>query len=502
MLGAFYTPPGLAHMLAEWLIRTGCERILEPSVGEGALVDAAFQRSRALTGISNIRVLACDINPDVIETITSRFAAESECDARTIDFLQLDPASTGLFTGVLTNPPFIRNHSIDARERASLRQRFAPTGAAGLWVHFLLHGLNFLAPGGRLAAVIPASGLFSDYGLAALDRMCRRFARVEVRQIVDKPQWGNAADERGALLLADGFGQGTCALPRGTLWSVKGHKVDEIAGADAIFDQLMRHTTPLGSLATLSIGAVTGCNRIFLMTEEDRRTMGINRADVRPVVSRARHLRGLSIDATSLFEQASAGEKTWLLTPQSIDAKGQGVRRQLARIPAKQRRFTHWFAKRKPWWKVSVPNCDAIFTYMNDRGPRLVLASDEVGCTNTLHCVRFASDVSPQARMAASLTFLSTFGQLAAERIGRSYGGGVLKFELKDARRLPTIPPKSAVEDCFAKADQALRQGDHVGAIKLADEMLVAPLLGRNWRSQVAAMNGELNCRRRIRWGS
>ena len=450
-------------------------------------------------GVSKICVLACDINPRVIEMVIPRLTPE--CDVRAIDFLQLDPASTGLFNAVLTNPPFTRNHSIDFRRRAALRARFGASGAAGLWVHFLLHALDFLMPGGRLAAVIPASGLFSDYGRAALDRVCRRFAHVELREFVDKPLWVNDAEERGALLLAEGFNQGASALPRATRWSVSGQKIEEIGTADAVFNSLSRQSKPLDALATLSIGAVTGCNEVFLMNDEERRSMGIDQPDLRTVASRSRHIPGLSIDAATLIAQAQTSEKTWLLAPRSIDAKGGGVRRQLAKISAKRRRCTRWFSKRTPWWKVEVPPCNAIFTYMNDRGPRLVLTDDTIGCTNTLHCVRFAPKVSRAERMAASLSLQCTFGQLAAERIGRSYGGGVLKFELKEARQMPVLPISKTVEESYAEADRALRHGEHDVATRIADESLVTPLLGRNWRRQIEEMRVELTERRRDRRG-
>jgi hypothetical protein len=499
-LGAFYTPATLADTLAEWLVRTGQERILEPSVGEGALIRAAIARSVVMHGASKIRVLACDINPYVIEHVIPQVSPA--CDARAIDFLQLDPTSTGLFNAVLTNPPFTRNHSLEPHRRAALRNRFGTVGAAGLWVHFLLHSTEFLVPGGRIAAIIPASGLFTDYGRAALERICARFANVEIREFVDRPLWGNDAEERGAVLLADGFAQGSSILPGPTRWSVVGHKADQYPDTNLVFTRLMEESARLKDLAQLRIGAVTGFNKVFLMTEAERLHMGIDLNDLRPVVSRARQVPGLSVGAQALFEQANAGERTWLLSPRSIDAKGEGVRRQLAKIGPKRRRATLWFEKRAPWWKVDAPSCDAIFTYMNHLGPRLVLATDGVACTNTLHCVRFAPDVTRVQRMATSLSLLSTFGQLAAERIGRSYGGGVLKFELKDARCLPILSACTALDDQFSAADRALLGGDHTAATRIADEALIAPRLGGDWHREVSKMQAELNTLRRIRSGT
>jgi hypothetical protein len=56
-----------------------------------------------------------------------------------------------------------------------------------------------------------------------------------------------------------------------------------------------------------------------------------------------------------------------------------------------------------------------------------MIAADDIRCTNTLHQIRFSSELSDDERLIVTLSMISSFGQLAAERIGRPYGGGVLK---------------------------------------------------------------------------
>lgn len=504
-LGAFYTPTTIAELLAEWVVRSGAERILEPSVGEGALVAAVIGQARTVCGSdSHLRLFVCDIDPNAIAAILPALPHSS--DGRAIDFLKLEPANTGPFHGVIANPPFTRNHALDRTVRTRLRERFAVSGAAGLWVHFLLHSLEFLTTGGRLAAVVPASALFTNYGHAALERICARFRAVEIHQIVDKPQWVNGADERGAIVLAEGYLQGSTGIPTAKPWSTVEGRFDsdamsEPAHASHAFNRLASFAVPLQTLATLKIGAVTGYNAIFLMNEEERLAAGIHRADVVPIIGRVRQAPGLRVSVEDLVELASAGEKTWLLSPRKLGPRGSSVRRRLAKITSQRRKGTLWFTKRVPWWRVQLDApCDAVFTYMNDCGPRIVLAAGDVRCTNTLHEVQFRQGVSHEQRIAASLSMISTFGQLAAERIGRSYGGGVLKFELAEARRMPILPAGAiSLEDSFARVDQALRIGDRETARRLADEALLTPLLGRSVTETVSEMQLQLRRRRATR---
>jgi type I restriction-modification system DNA methylase subunit len=62
-LGAFYTPKSVADVLAEWVVQLGNERLLEPSVGDGALIRAALARAHLCDGTGQrLRFIVCDFN--------------------------------------------------------------------------------------------------------------------------------------------------------------------------------------------------------------------------------------------------------------------------------------------------------------------------------------------------------------------------------------------------------------------------------------------------------
>ena len=46
--GGYYTPEVIAQFLADWAIQNASEEVLEPSCGDGALLDAAARRLLAL----------------------------------------------------------------------------------------------------------------------------------------------------------------------------------------------------------------------------------------------------------------------------------------------------------------------------------------------------------------------------------------------------------------------------------------------------------------------
>ena len=420
------------------------------------------------------------------------------------DFLAVSTKQHDPVDAVLANPPFTRNHDLEKSYRAELRTKFNIKGAAGLWVPFLLHACNFLKPGGSLAFLVPASATFTEYGREALTRVCKHFSYVEIRKLDEPPKWSSVAEERGAFFLARGYKIGSSEVPMPcTLAPCKNNKVEYDSEACHAFRELIDSSSTLGDVGQVAIGVVTGCNSVFLISEKERREEGIALEDVLPIVGRTKHVPGLLVDQADLREQGIRGEKTWLLCPKDISERFSGVRRRLARVSPRKRCNTAWFQKRRPWWAVDVgPCCDAIFTYMNHTGPRLILADQGIRCTNTLHRVRFGDGVTRSERVAAALTLVSTFGQLAAERTGRRYGGGLLKFELGEARALPALPLKTEVREEFVrKIDRLLQYGRLDQARTLVDEVMLPKLTGSGWRSAVTEMNGELEQFRLRRYG-
>lgn len=499
-LSAFYTPASTAACLASWAIRSGRERILEPSFGGGALIAAAMARAQTFGCGTLPELVGFDIDDSAAEALRPVYAGGPVRLLRQ-DFLEVSPTEHGQFDVVLSNPPFTRNHAILPERRADLRKRFATAGAAGIWVHFVLHSMKFIRPGGRLACVVPASCFFADYANDVLNRLCANFRDVELLRLNEKPKWSGGAQEPGAFLLADGYLQGSASGVAKGFWVRGRGQVGNFDPTSAAFAQLLLASHPFGEIADIGIGDVTGCNRVFLLSEEERKRDQIPISQVSSVVSRARHITGLFVTKRGLRSFAGQNEKTWLLSPTSLDRRNSGVRRRLAQISHSKRRSTVWLNKREPWWKVTTGSrCDAVFSYMNDKGPRLARVSPGVRCTNTLHRVTFLPSVTDRQQIAAMLTMVSSFGQLAAERCGRAYGGGVLKFEIRETRRLPILPAGDETDlSRWLEVDDALRRGEPDVATALADELLMAPLLGDAWRTAAEEFAREIADRRSAR---
>jgi hypothetical protein len=98
---------------------------------------------------------------------------------------------------------------------------------------------------------------------------------------------------------------------------------------------------------------------------------------------------------------------------------------------------------------------------------------------NSMHGLRLGGDASPVARQALPLLVLNSASMLGAEVMGRSYGGGILKMEPREAAALP-VPTPQALEVAWlslkkqsANLEAALRRGEWWAVVAEVDRVLL-----------------------------
>jgi hypothetical protein len=131
-----------------------------------------------------------------------------------------------------------------------------------------------------------------------------------------------------------------------------------------------------------------------------------------------------------------------------------------------------------------VPAPDLFFTYMDHERPRLVANRAGVWHLNSLYGVRLKPKRRRLGLELLPLAALNSVTLLGAEVVGRSYGGGLLKLEPREADRLP-VPSAGLIERARvrlrklrAPVEEALERGALHEAVALVDRELLERSLG------------------------
>jgi adenine-specific DNA-methyltransferase len=514
--GAFFTPRAIADYLAAWAVSENPEaKVLDPTCGEAVFLLSAGRQLKAV-GCSSAdfdqRLYGVDIHRSSLARATRLLEAEG-FDARLIeaDFFDVpSPDQLGcplpLMDAVIGNPPFVRYqlHAGKARSKsalAALRQGVRLSGLASSWAALVVHACAFLRPEGRLAMVMPAELLTVHYAEPVRRWLRRRFAKVNL-VMFERLQFADAL-EKVVLVVA----QGTGGCDAFSLYHVPDADdlalirpfeqfavtfADEGKWTDLLLPvekrQLFRrvtedHFVPLKDFGPPELGTVTGANDFFTLSEETREKYDLTEDQLAPISPPGtRHLRGTAFTLADWNALREAGERVWLLYPDA-DYDSAGLRRYLRRghqlgIPS-----AYKCAIRDPWWRpplVSVP--DLFFTYMSHRFPRLIANQARVSFLNSMHGVRLRSGLK-WARGALPLLALNSATMLGAEVFGRSYGGGVLKMEPREAASLP-VPRPDVLEAAWrvlaperAHLDRQLRDGRWTTVLSRVDEVLLRDTL-------------------------
>jgi len=518
--GGYYTPPAVARRLARWAIRSGNDRILEPSCGDGVFLAAAAdelvchgicakKRERQLVGIELIPAeadkastrMACSPVAQNVRVIAGDF------------FAWLKSQEPGGFDVVLGNPPFIRYQQFLEPSR-TLAMEFMqardlrPNRLTNIWVPFVVAVTALLRPGGRIAMVLPAELLQVSYAAQLRQYLVDNFGRITIYACNE--MFFPDAEQEVVLLLAENRLPAQSSANRCDISLVEAASIDELltgnpnterSEADRKYIQhdtekwlkyllgrreidlmrsLRRHEAigVLADHASVDIGVVTGKNEFFVLTREQVREYGLEDFVI-PLVGRSVQLPGAVLRKQEHESLARQGKRVHLLHLNGRPAE---------RFTTGVRDFVAWGERsgfhagykcriRDPWYYVpSVWEPDCFFFRQIYDFPRVVVNKAGATSTDTIHRMRCKGNGT---RIASSLyTHLTA---ASAEIEGRSYGGGVLELEPTEAERL-LVPKRLNGAMAIDEADKLIRQGRLPEVLEHNDRVILQEALGLSER--------------------
>lgn len=474
--GGYYTSSAIADWLCAWAIRSPKDRVLEPSCGDGAFLEAATKRfselgtrapaiARQLTGVEIVTAEAEKARVRLLDALALRASGV----VNNSDFFSWWQATEQpVFDAVIGNPPFIRYQTFPEPHRSlamalMVEQGLKPNRLTNIWVPFVVAAVASLRLGGRLALVLPAELLQVTYASQLRAFLTDRFERIDI--VACNELFFEKAEQEVVLLLADGalaagsddnlcrvtmtetctVGEITNRAPAIVLADAQPKTIRHdnekwlkyfLTEREITFMRALRDsgiTANLLAHASVDVGVVTGKNGFFVLTSPQIMELGLE-GFTSPLVSRSAHLKGAKVGKDDWNAMSAAGDRVHLLHLKRSDAKPTAALENYIRFgEGNEVHKGYKCSIREPWYAVpSVWTPDGFLFRQIYDFPRVVLNQAGATSTDTIHRLTCKTE-KPERVIANTYTWLTA---ASAEIEGRSYGGGVLELEPTEAERL------------------------------------------------------------------
>ena len=475
--GAVYTPRPIVDAMVNWAAgENPPKRVVDPGAGSGRFLLAAGM------AFPDAELIAVEIDPLAALTLRANAAALGLADRLTVlvdDYRAISLPEVGGATLFLGNPPYVRHHAIapdwkDWFADAAVARGLVASKLAGLHVHFFLKTLMLATPGDYGTFITSAEWLDVNYGDLMRKLLVNSLGGTDLHVISPAAMPFADAATTGVItcfrLGQDGSGirfRSVDTLAElGTLPGGREISRSRLEGSRR-WTPLLEPRTPasgrhteLGELCRVHRGQVTGCNAVWIAGAFSG---ALPESVLFPTVTRAREL----FDAGSSLGQADTLRRVIDL-PTDLREFTDEEHRQIQRLLAWAKRLgadASYIARhRRAWWSVNLRNPAPILsTYMARRPPAFVRNLCGVRHLNIAHGI-YPRDPLPAPILDVLSAWLQDNVCLSS---GRTYAGGLTKFEPKELERIP-VPTLEELYERSQEMDTGgtdARRGRSKGAV-------------------------------------
>jgi hypothetical protein len=460
--GATYTPKPIIEAMLAWAAeQVAPTRIVDPGAGSARFLVAAGRR------FPNAELIASELDPLAAILARGHLAAAGMASRSQVivgDYRSLELTAISGSTLYLGNPPYVRHHLIEPQWKRWLSETAREFGhdasqLAGLHVHFFLATARHARPGDVGVFITAAEWLDVNYG-RLMRQLLLGILGAKIIQVIEptaEPFPGTATTgvitgfEVGAKSTSIGIRRVAALNELGHLPSELEIRRERLEASDR-WTPLTRANSKkregfveLGELCRVHRGQVTGANRVWI---DDGNQFDLPDEVLFASVTKAREL----INANGLLEDASILRRVIDLPP-DLDAFDQPtlrrIRKFLTYARSKGADDGYIARNRKAWWSVGLRQPAPILaTYMARRPPVFVRNLADARHINIAHGL-YPRDVFPPAQLTALATFLSRSVSVTE---GRTYSGGLTKFEPREMERLMVPRPELLQDQGFNEA--------------------------------------------------
>lgn len=444
--GATYTPHGIVQAMTNWANETHQpERIVDPGTGSARFLMSAgdvFPKAQ-LVGI--------DVDPLAAILARANLAVKGYANRSRIivaDYRRFSEQIEGK-TLYIGNPPYVRHHQIDAKWKDWLHNEASKLGLtasklAGLHVHFFLSTVRNAKVGDFGVFITAAEWLDVNYGSLIRSLVLNGLGGQGVTVVDPKAQPFPDAATTAAITTFEIGSQPSSVYFRRIEDLNKldglnnGRKIGrERLAIEPRWSHLLYSTekppegyVELGEICRVHRGQVTGNNDVWIAGEHSR---GLTVSSVLfRTVTKAKEV----LDAEGVLDDLSK-LRFVIDIPSDLDILDAVDRKSVTQFlkVAKSMGANEGYVaqNRKAWWSVGLRTpAPIISTYMARRPPAFVVNKADARHINIAHGLYPRGPMSKRAQENL-VRYMQTN---VSQHLGRTYAGGLTKFEPREMERL------------------------------------------------------------------
>ena len=471
-MGQFATPTELAVQILEYarghLNENKGVRFIDPAIGTGSFYSALL---KAFPADRLKHAVGYEVDPHYGKP-AARLWKGTMLDVRLEDFTLAAPPPDGeKFNLLICNPPYVRHHHIDSKEKRRLKVLtwracgIDVNGLAGLYCYFLGLSHQWMAEGGLAGWLIPSEFMDVNYGASVKRYLLDGVTLLHIHRFdPNEVQFGDAL------------------VSSSVVWFSKkeppcNHKVRMTYGGSLLHPSLQRlvpvemlrqdpkwtrypmkeshsesHTPVLADFFTIKRGMATGSNRYFILSTEEIEERGLPAEAFRPILPSPRYLPENEILVDGVGNPVLEHRLFLLdcrLPEEKIKERHPTLWAYLEEGKAKGITERYICRHRSPWYaQERRPAAPFLCTYLGrsdkktGRPFRFILNHSNATAPNVYLMLypRGALDraiaESPQLKRQV-WDFLNGIDAKEMLNEGRVYGGGLHKLEPKELGRVP-----------------------------------------------------------------
>lgn len=443
--GAVYTPTPIVRSMMSWLSSQGTpERVIDPGAGSGRFVLAAGDK------FPDAQLVAVELDPLAALMLRANLSVRGWRDRATVlvqDYRTVHLPDCSGMTAFIGNPPYVRHHAISPDWKSWYIDSFADLGIkasalAGLHLHFFLQTRKLAKKGDIGAFITSAEWMDVNYGRALRRLLLDELGGLAVH-VLDPKVEAFPGTATTAAITCFRVGEESAAVRVRSVATLsrlnglsKGAEIERVDLATAPrWSPFVRPRRPvvdgqieLGELFRVHRGQVTGANDIWIAGDH----VSLPDRVMQPSVTKARDL----ITAGEQLQSAKVLRRVIDL-PTELDEFTDDERQYIEEFLAWARRSGadqgYVAQHRKAWWSVGLREPAPILcTYMARRPPQFTVNACGARHINVAHGL-YPRQALPDGVIGRLTRWLNKNVQTSN---GRTYAGGLTKFEPKEIERL------------------------------------------------------------------